>query len=212
MKKLLFVKASPQGAASKSNQVADAYLTALRTENPNLELDTLPLWETELPTFDGIKVAAKVKVVFGQEHDIAERAAWDQIAEIADRFIAADRYLFAVPMWNSGIPYRLKHYIDVIHQPSLLWGVNRDTGYFGLLKHKHATLVLTSGVYAPNLPSPAFGVDHHAAYLRAWLEQAGVTAIDEIRFEPTQLTSDPEGEFARAKEEAVRLARTHGSI
>ncbi len=29
-------------------------------------------------------------------------------------------------------------------------------------------------------PSPAFGVDHQSTYLQAWLNQAGVTAIDEL--------------------------------
>ena len=53
----------------------------------------------------------------GKEHTAEEKTAWDQIVDIANRFIAADRYLLAVPMWNAGIPYPLKHYIDVIHQP-----------------------------------------------------------------------------------------------
>jgi FMN-dependent NADH-azoreductase len=148
----------------------------------------------------------------GKEHSESEKTAWDQIVGIANRFISADRYLLAVPMWNGGIPYPLKHYIDVIHQPGLLWGLKPDTGYFGLLKDKHATLVLTAGAYSPSAPSPAFGMDHHSAYLRDWLNQAGVTAIDEVRFEPTLLTADPAGDFERAKSEAVALGRVHGRL
>lgn len=31
-------------------------------------------------------------------------------------------------MWNGGIPYRLKHYVDLIPQRSLLWGLKPETG------------------------------------------------------------------------------------
>ncbi len=210
MTKLLFIQASPRGAQSKSTQVAEAYLEALQIATPALEVDVLNLWETELPVFDGDKAAAKVKVMLGQEHDAGQKTAWDQVVETATRFIAADRYLLAAPMWNAGIPYRLKHYIDVIHQPGLLWGLKPDTGYFGLLENKHATLVLTAGAYAQSFPSPAFGVDHQSTYLRDWLNQAGVTAIDEVRFQPTLLTQDPDGDFQRAKQAAVELATAHG--
>ena len=115
-------------------------------------------------------------------------------------------------MWNGGIPYTVKHYIDVIHQPGMLWGLKPDTGYFGLPKDKHVTLVLTAGAYSPSAPSPAFGMDHHSSYLRDWLNQAGVAAMDEVRFEPTLLTSDPTGDFERAKGEAIALAGVHGRL
>jgi len=212
MTKLLFVEASPRGSESKSIQIAERYLAALRASNPRLEIDTIKLWDAELPAFDGDKVAAKMNVITGQEQNAAQKTAWDQIVEIATRFVSADRYLFAVPMWNGGIPYRLKQYIDIIHQPGLLWGLKPETGYFGVLENKHATLVLTSGAYGPSMPSPAFGVDHHSTYLRAWLEQAGVTKIDEVRFQPSLLTADPAGDLEKALQRASELAGSHGRI
>lgn len=212
MTKLLFVEASPRAGDSKSIQIAQTYLAALRANNPDLDVDTIALWDADLPAFDGDKVAAKMNVITGQEQTATEKTAWDQIVEIANRFVSADRYLFAVPMWNGGVPYRLKQYIDVIHQPGLLWGLTPETGYFGLLKDKHATLVLTAGAYGPAMPSPAFGVDHQSTYLRAWLEQAGVSEIDEVRFQPSLLTADPVGDLAAAQQRATDLARSHGRI
>jgi FMN-dependent NADH-azoreductase len=50
--------------------------------------------------------------------------------------------------------------------------------------------VLTAGAYADSRPSPAFGVDHQSTYLKSWLNQAGVTAIDEVRLQPTILTPE----------------------
>jgi FMN-dependent NADH-azoreductase len=211
MAKLLFVQASPRKADSKSIQIAATYLTALRANNPDLQVDTLELWDADLPVFDGDKAAAKMHIFTDQQQDAVQKTAWDQIVEIAERFISADRYLFAVPMWNAGIPYRLKHYIDLIHQPGLLWGINPKTGLYGLLKNKHATLALTSGVYAQGLP-PAFGIDYQSTYLRDWLNQAGVTEIDELRFQPTLLTEDPVGGLDRANKGAVELANAHGRL
>jgi FMN-dependent NADH-azoreductase len=212
MTKLLYVEASPRGHDSKSIHMADAYLAAIREQNPALEIDTLRLWEEKLPEFDGNKAAAKMNIIRGRDLNAEQRTAWGEIVEITNRFISADRYLFAVPMWNGGIPYRLKLYIDIIHQPGLLWGLEAETGYFGLLKNKHATLLLTSGAFAPHFPSTAFGVDHHSTYMRDWLNQAGVTNIDEVRFQPTDLTADPEGDLEKAKNASTDLARKHGKL
>jgi FMN-dependent NADH-azoreductase len=203
--KLLYIKASPR-ADSNSAAIADAYLAALRERIPHLAVDTLDLIKEKLPEFDGDKVAAKMAVLTGQTHDGRQKTAWDEITEVANRFISADRYLISVPMWNGGIPYRLKQYIDVIHQPGLLWGLDPKTGYFGLLKNKKAVLTLTSGAFGQSMPSPAFGIDHHSTYLRDWLNQAGVTDVETIRFQPTLLTPDPKGGFETAVAEAIFLA------
>ena len=206
MSKLLYIKASPRGADSKSSAVADAYLAALGARLPDLAVDTLDLAKEKLPDFGGDKVAAKMAVIAGETNEGRQKTAWDEITAVADRFISADRYLIAVPMWNGGIPYRLKQYIDVIHQPGLLWGLDPQTGYFGLLKNKQAVLALTSGAYGPSMPSPAFGIDHHSTYLQAWLNQAGVADIEVIRFQPTLLDPDPEASFKAAVAAARSLA------
>jgi FMN-dependent NADH-azoreductase len=206
MTKLLYIKASPRAAESKSAAVADAYLAALRLQIPSLIVDTLDVWQENLPEFDGNKTAAKMAVITGTAQDAAQKSAWDEITEVANRFIAADRYLFSVPMWNGGIPYRLKQYIDVIHQPGLLWGLDPNTGYFGLLKDKKAVVVLTSGAFSTSMPSPAFGIDHHSTYIRDWLNQSGVSDVEELRFQPTLLTADPEGGLKAALAAAQALA------
>ncbi len=206
MTKLLFIKASPRGSASKSVAIAEAWLAARQAREPGLTVDTIELWEEALPDFDGDRANAKLNVITGQAQSDTQQTAWDQIVAIANRFIAADHYLFAVPMWNGGIPYRLKQYIDIIHQPGLLFRLKPESGYFGLLQDKRATLAYTSGAFSPAAPSPAFGVDHHSTYMRDWLNQAGVTEIEEIRFQPTLLTADPAAGLAAAITQAQELA------
>ena len=206
MTRLLYIKASPRGGESKSAALANAYLDQLRKNDPSLQVDVLDLATEPLPDYDGDKVAAKMTVIMGEANEGAQKTAWDEITEMAERFKAADRYLIATPMWNGSIPYKLKQYIDLIHQPGLLWGLDPEKGYFGLLENKSAVLALTSGAFGPNMPSPAFGIDFQSPYLKFWLGQAGVTDVQEIRFQPTLLTGDPEGDLVAAMKRAEALA------
>jgi FMN-dependent NADH-azoreductase len=205
MTRLLFIQASPR-AESKSIAIAAAYVEALKAKTPHLVVDTIALWQENLPQFDGDRANAKLNVITGQDQSASQKTAWDEITAIAQRFVAADIYVFAVPMWNGGIPYRLKQYIDIIHQPGLLFGLDPASGYFGLLKNKRAVLAYTSGAFSQAAPSPAFGVDHQSTYMRTWLNQAGVTDIAEIRFQPTLLDPDADSAFQRAIARAQNLA------
>ena len=202
MPKLLHIVASPRGENSKSNALARAYIDAAKTADPSLEIDTLDLWAEDLPAFDGDFSNAKMTFFGDGEMDTAKRAAWDKVEAITQRFLAADHYVLGVPMWNGGVPYRLKHYIDIITQPGLLFGFDPEKGYFGLLdsNQKKATLVVSSGVWQPGAPEK-YGLDFHSSYLDWWLKFIGITDIETVRFQPSLLTADPQKGFddARAK-------------
>jgi FMN-dependent NADH-azoreductase len=197
--RLLFVQSSPRNGRSESRRVADAFLSAYAEARPDVELDLLDLWETPLPPFDGDRVAAKMTIFAGAT---PEATVWDGVVAEFDRFAAADEYLFTVPMWNHGIPWILKHYIDTISQPGLLFGFDAEGGYHGLLERKTAYVVYTSAVY------PAFGNDFHSTYFEDWLRFAGVDDIRTVRFQPTLVTGDIGGARAAAVAAAVELART----
>jgi FMN-dependent NADH-azoreductase len=205
MTKLLYVQGSPRGGESHSNRIADAYLAARRSAQPGISIDTLDLWREPLPEFDGDKAAAKMTVITGGSLAGAEKTTWDVISAIASRFTAADEYLFTVPMWNSGIPYRLKLYIDLVTQPGILFGFDPDKGYTGLLQNKRAAVIYTSGAYAPGV-APAFGKDFHSTYFDDWLRFINVKDIATVRFQPTLLTADYEGGLKAALEAAIATA------
>jgi FMN-dependent NADH-azoreductase len=202
MTKMLHIQASPRGADSRSNEIARARIEMLRKHDPRLEVDTIDLWREPLPEFDGNSAAAKMTFFGVGELDGAKRSAWDRIVEIAERFKAADHYVLGVPMWNGGIPYRLKLYIDILTQPGLLFGFDPAKGYSGLLKGKKATVVYSSGVFAPGGPA-AYGVDFQSNYLDWWLRFIGVTDIQTIRYQPSLLTQDP----AKGLSDAIDVAR-----
>jgi len=83
MTKVLYIKASPRGAESKSAAVADAWVEAFSAKNPGAEIDLLDLATEKLPEFDGNKAAAKMAIITGQDHDGAQKTAWDEITAIA---------------------------------------------------------------------------------------------------------------------------------
>ena len=204
--KLLYVKGSPRAEKSTSGRVAESFLSAYRARNPGAEIDEIDLWTEPLPEFDGDKAAAKMSFFGEGTLDGVRKTAWDEIVAITQRFASADDYLFTVPMWNGGIPYRLKLYIDIVMQPGLLFGFDPAAGYSGLLKGKRATAIYTSGVYAPGVPS-AFGVDHHSTYFDTWQRSVGISDIAAVRYQPTLLTADPAAGLAVARQEAEHAGR-----
>ena len=203
MTKILHIQASPRGAESKSNEIARAHIDTLRKHDPRGVVDTIDLWREPLPEFDGNSAAAKMSFFGVGELSGTKRTAWDRIVEITERFKAADHYVLGVPMWNGGIPYRLKLYIDILTQPGLLFGFDPAKGYTGLLNGKKATVVYSSGVFAPGVP-PQYGVDFHSNYLDWWLRFIGVTDIQTIRYQPSLLTQDP----MKGLNDAISAARS----
>jgi FMN-dependent NADH-azoreductase len=208
--KLLYVVGSPRQDASRSGAVADALLAAWRRADPELEVSVLDLWREPLPEFDGDKAQAKMTVITGGTPEGVVATAWDEVKRVIEGFTRADQYLFTVPMWNGGIPYRLKLYIDILTQPGFLFGFDPTQGYSGLLEGKRAAVIYTSGVYGPGA-APSFGLDFHSSYFDWWLEFVGLTDVETIRYQPTLLTPDPEGALAdavaAAEAAAGRLAK-----
>ena len=199
-RRLLHISASPRGAQSESLALADHFLTSFTSVHPEIEVEHWDLWDGTLPEFGPAAAAAKMSVFAGADpHGEAARAWADAIATFR-RFDSADRYLFSVPMWNAGVPYILKQFIDVISQPGLLFGFDPVEGYSGLLQHKKAAVIYTGAVYGAGR-GPRFGSDFQTPYVQDWLRWAGIADIEDVRFQPNLATTDAEGarEIARGQ-------------
>jgi len=122
---------------------------------------------------------------------------------LAQRFNAADKYVFSVPMWNFGVPYRLKHFIDVVTLPGENWTWSRAEGYRALLKDKKALLIYTSAGAYPVGPDYD-AADFQKPYMRRWLAFIGITDVTEIAVAPT--LDVPEAVEARKQAAIDRLA------
>ncbi len=207
MAKLLYIESSPRKDRSYSIQVAREFLSVYRQSHPGDAVDTLDLWAQELPEFNGDTINAKYAILHGLQHTDAQARAWNKVVEIFRRFSSADRYLFSLPMWNFGIPYKLKHYIDVLTQPGLAFSYSPSEGYKGLVSGKPAVVVYARGGSYPQ-GSGAEAMDFQKTYFEMLLKFIGFTDIRPIVVEPTLADKESaERSIAAARDSARALAR-----
>ena len=91
-------------------------------------------------------------------------ASWSQVETVFKRFAAADVYVINTPLWNNGIPYALKQFIDLVTQPGWTFGFDPASGYKGLMTGKHLAwslagldLTLGRGKGITMYQDPAYG-------------------------------------------------------
>lgn len=207
MTQLLYIEASPMQGASTSGTVAAAWLDAYRQAHPTDTVDTINVWNIDLPPFDADMIAAKFAVLRAQNATAPQQALWARAVAVSQRFNAADRYLFSLPMWNFGIPYRLKHFIDVVTLPGQNWRWSRQTGYQALLSGKSATLVYSSAGPYPLQPDEDES-DFQKPYMRRWLRFLDIAVTAEISAAPTLVSPE---ELAATKASAMERARALAS-
>jgi len=184
MSTLLYIQSSPRGQRSKSITVADVFVETYKQKHPDDKIVTLNIFKEKLPAFDGLTVQAKYTILHSQKHSKEKLQAWKKVEKIIEQFKSADKYVLAVPMWNFGIPYRLKQYIDILVQPGYTFSYSPETGYKGLLTGKPLLAVYArGGEYPAGNPAEAF--DMQTKYLQLILGFIGFTNIRSVIVEPT---------------------------
>jgi FMN-dependent NADH-azoreductase len=106
MTTLLHVSASPRGEASESLALARLFLQTYSEIHPEVTVKEWDLWDGSVPEFGPAAAAGKMSVFAGLEPTGQSLSAWTAVRAAFERFSAADAYLFSVPMWNAGVPYK----------------------------------------------------------------------------------------------------------
>ena len=150
-----------------------------------------------------------MRVFAGETPEGAQQIAWHRSRLAFERFAAADLYLFSIPMWNHGIPYVLKQFIDVISQPDTVFSFDGEKGYTGLVTGKAAVAIYTSAVFGPDR-GRGFGSDFQKLYFDDWLRWAGIDDVSSIEFRPNLATSDADAGRIRAARQARLTAAAFG--
>lgn len=208
MHTLLHVVGSPRSRQSVSRDIAEAYVGAYRAAHPGTRVDTLDVWQEALPAFDEDAMAAKYAGIAGVPLTAAQAEAWSVLQGIAARFHAAEVIVVSTPMWNFGIPYRLKHLIDLVSQKNILFTFDAN-GFGGMLGHARGLIVSARGLnYATGSDTPESEFDFQTSYLRMWMKFVGITDVAAITVEQTLYGPDADAAARQAGiEAAVRLAR-----
>ena len=183
MAKLFHLRCSPR-AGSASSAGAEAFLAKFRELRPSWDIDLQDLWRETLPEFGGAALEAKYARLGGRGFNDAERDAFAVVERMALRFSLADRVLISSPMWNFGLPYKLKQWFDLIVQPGLTFAFDPAQGYRGLVKDRPTIVILASG--ADFVTGMNRGrVDMATPYLRDILRFIGVHTVRFVAIGPT---------------------------
>ena len=183
MTKIMYIKASPRGNRSHATHVADFFVEECLRVNPETQVLARDLFNMDLPPLDGSMLEAKYNIMHGREHTPQQLDRWRAVERVIEDFKSADRYVFAVPMWNFSIPYRLKHFLDVVAQPTYTFSAGPQ-GYEGLLKDKKAFVAYArGGEYPAGTPKEAY--NFQSPYLEFMLAFMGITDVVTVAVEPT---------------------------
>lgn len=204
MTRLLYVEASPRKRIGTSIVYANRFLDAVRAAHKDLVIERLHLWDSDLPEFDGPSIEAKYAKLAGRALNPPEEEAWRIIRQLVSQFEHADAIVIATPMWNFGIPYKLKHWIDLITQPGLTFTFDPATGYVPIVRSRPTMVILSSsGDYRDG---PSFGrPDLATPYLHAALAFLGLGPIEVEKAGPTM--GPPEVTAAAAALASASLER-----
>jgi Acyl carrier protein phosphodiesterase len=181
--KLLFINASPRGERSHSLSVAREFVRTYAALHPGDVVETRDLFQMALPALDGEVLRVKYNIMHGRESTAEEKNRWKAVEDVIEDFKSADKLVFAVPMWNFNIPYVLKHYLDVICQPSYTFAAGPE-GYKGLCSARVFIAYARGGEY------PATGAaqdiyNFQSTYLEFQLRFLGITDIQSVIVQPT---------------------------
>ncbi|MFC1678767.1 FMN-dependent NADH-azoreductase [Elusimicrobiota bacterium] len=203
MAKILHIIASPRGEDSRTLRISRAFLEDLKKKDRDTRVDELDLFDEELPRFGAERARDKYALMAGGGVKEQSQREWGGVERHIERFLSADLILISTPMWNFGIPYVLKHYIDVIVQPGYLFKYGAN-GPEGLARGKRMVVISSrGGVYAKGTPTHAF--DQLEPYLRTVFGFVGVSDISFVNAEGMDISGPEDRE--RIIERAIARAR-----
>lgn len=188
MTTLLHIECSPRKQRSASLEVARSFIARYQENAPGTEIVTLDLWNMALPEFDDVAMQAKYAGLNGTPLTFAQQDAWNTLKDLAAHLHQADVLVLSVPLWNFSIPYKLKHFIDLVSQKDILFSFDAERGLEGLLLNKTAVVTYARGLdFSAQSITPATHFDFQKPYVEAWLAFVGVTDVHSVIVEKTIL-------------------------
>lgn len=206
--RLLHIVSTPRAAGSNTLRISQAFLETLQADHPDVTVETLDLYDQDLPAVAGENIESKYKILIGQPIDRQHADAWGEVERLIAQFLAADAYLISTPMWNFSIPYALKYYIDAIVQPGYLFSYDEQGAPIGLCMDKKMVCITTrGGDYSAG--GPMHALDMQVPYLLTIFGFVGITDIQFVHSQPTDVTPElRETAIERGIGEARALATT----
>jgi len=200
MPTLLVVTASPRGDRSVSRTLTTAFLDLWKQRHPG---DRILLRDIGHHPVPHVTEAWVVGAYAPMDQQTPESKAAIAVSDsLVEEFISADRYVFAVPMYNFSIPSTFKAYIDQIVRAGRTFGLG-PKGYEGLVTGKKALFLTASGgAFTPGSATAA--LNFQEPYLRAVFGFIGLT---DVRFVTADNLNQGEDAARQSKERAEMALR-----
>jgi FMN-dependent NADH-azoreductase len=204
--KVLYINSNPKPIEQSFGlRLGRHFLNELSDQNENLEVETVNLYEENIPFIDADVLDAWGKLAAGQELSPAQTEKTKRMNEILDQFLAADMYVFHTPMWNLSYPPMLKAYIDNIVMAGKTFKYT-ENGPAGLLGGKTAVHVQSRGGVYSEGPAQAFEFTN--SYLQGVMAFIGIIDYHHIFVEGMAATPDRADDIlADARAKATELAK-----
>ena len=194
MKNVLVIKSSILADNSTSNKLVDYLKSKITANVTEHDFGVNPLPYYDLNAASGTR---------GEPQNDAQRTALDLSNKLIGEVNNSDVLVFAVPMYNLGIPAQLKTYIDYLNRAGVTFRYTAN-GPEGLIKGKKAVVVLAHGGIYKDGPA-----DLTKMYMQTVLNFIGITDVEFVYAEgigygPEVATKAVEA----AKVELDRIAQT----
>lgn len=170
MSKLLYIKANPKPSSlSRTCRIADRFIEVYRETHPRDEVIFLDLYKEQIG-FLTEEIVAK--------HGTFKPDRNHPVLKYAYQFKECDKFVFAEPLWNMGVPAILKAYIDYISAPGITFQYTAR-GPVGLCTGKKAVNITTRG--GDYSKEPLASLEMADRYLKTILGFLGITDYKTIQ-------------------------------
>ena len=198
MAKVLYILSNPKTIdKSVSLKLGSEFIQEYQKENPNDEIVEIDLYKTEIPELDGAVLNFR-NGNSDSDPNVLEKI--NQITHFTEQFMEADKYIFVTPLWNLGLPAKIKSYIDTICISGRTFKYT-PSGVQGLLKNKKCLHIHSSGGFHSKDPQ-----NHADGYLKDIMSFLGVQDYKSIVVEGHQALPDKAPEIinsAKAKIQGI---------
>jgi FMN-dependent NADH-azoreductase len=197
MSKLLYIKANPKSDEnSRTFKISNHFVEKYKQYNPQDEVITLDLYKEDIRFLSERGIQLKFNT---SERD-------DPFLRYANQFADADKYVFAEPLWNLGVPAILKAYVDYICIVGVTFQYTAR-GPVGLSKDKKAVNITTRG--GQYSEGPGANLEMGDRYLKNLLGFLGVTDFSTIAADMLDVVGmDVAAIMSKALQQAEWLAQS----
>lgn len=201
MSKVLFVKANDRTAEESATvKLFNSFYDSYKASHPNDEVTVLDLHNVELPYLNATMINGRFKLANGLEATPEETRLANVANEYLEQFLAADKVVFAFPLWNLTVPAVLHTYIDYLNAAGKTFQYTPE-GPVGLITNTKVALLNARGGFYSEGPMASWEMSLN--FVSNILTFFGVKDITKVVLEGHNATPDKAQEIV---EEATKRA------